>query len=148
MHQAILQRLSTSDDGTFGVIELPAQTLAKTLYTLECPWRDNALGVSCIPPGVYLCRWHNSPRFGWVYRLDGTAPRTQILIHRGNWAGDPARGRKSDSRGCILLGMDQALLDGQPAILRSRAGVDTFSDHFGRDDVELTILPITPGLMP
>lgn len=144
MHQATLQRVSTGDDGTFGVIELPGQTLE----TLECPWRDNAFGVSCIPPGVYLCQWHNSPRFGWVYRLAGTAPRTQILIHRGNWAGDTALGRKSDSRGCILLGLDRAPLDGQPAILKSRAGVDAFRDCFGRQDVELAILPITPGQMP
>ena len=70
---AILQRTQTSDQGTLGTLT----SGAFRCYVLEPPWRDNARGLSCLPPGAYPCIWHHSPRFGWVYKLQNTAPRAE-----------------------------------------------------------------------
>lgn len=145
MRTATLQRLQTSDAGTFGELSTPD---GLDLVTLEPPWRDNARGRSCLPPGDYECRWHESPTFGWVYKLQGTAPRTEVLIHAGNWAGDKSLRYKSDSQGCILLGIQRATLDHQPAVTMSRAAVTRLVDHFQREPFLLRILPITPGQNP
>lgn len=145
MRTATLRRVSTSDQGTLGELSSPEGLL---LWVIELPWRDNALGKSCIPPGVYPCRWHNSPRFGWVYKLFGTEPRTEILIHVGNWAGDESLKFRSNSNGCLLPGVGRAKLDEQLAVTMSRSAVARIADHFARAPFTLTILPITPGAMP
>lgn len=65
--------------------------------TLECPWDDNKTRKSCIPEGTYKVKYHNSPSFKRVCPwLQGTEPRTWILIHPGNTV--------YDIRGCILVG--------------------------------------------
>lgn len=70
-------------------------------YTLENTWLDNLSGLSCIPPGCYNM---TTKRYGWVWDrykkpvpiLLGVEPRTEILIHPGNYA--------KDTLGCILVG--------------------------------------------
>lgn len=145
MKAATLQRTDTSDEGTFGILTMEG---GPELLTLEPPWRDNRKGYSCLPPGEYECLWHDSPHFGWVYKLQGTYPRTEVLIHAGNWAGDRIKGRKTDSQCCILLGLHRARLDHQQAVTMSRAAVGRLSDHFEREPFKLTIKPIKEGEKP
>lgn len=145
MRIATLQRLETDDTGTFGHLTSDG---GLDLITLEPPWRNNAKGCSCLPAGDYECRWHDSPHFGWVYKLQETAPRSEVLIHAGNWAGDKALKFKSDSQGCILLGLHRAVLDHQPAVTMSRAAVARLVEHFQREPFLLRILPIAHGQMP
>lgn len=129
----VLQRTSTNDQGTLGELHLPD---GRILATLEPPWRDNARGASCLPPGVYPCAWHQSPRFGGVYRLGDTAPRHEVLIHVGNYAGDRALGYRSDSQGCVLVGLSAGTLLGprgpQLAVLASRAAVEALAEALQR----------------
>lgn len=136
MRIATLHREPTTDVGTFGIL---TTIDGLQLYSLEPPWRDNARGLSCIPPGEYECSWHQSPRFGAVYRLGGTAPREEILIHPGNWAGDVRKGYVSDSEGCILLGLGRGILAAQLAITRSKPAVRALVDHFQREPFALRI---------
>jgi hypothetical protein len=72
--------------------------------TLELPWLNNERNISRIPPGTYQVVKHTSPRFGQCFWLTDTMPRTQILIHKGNY--------NRDTRGCILVGEGLKDIDG------------------------------------
>ena len=51
-------------------------------YFLELPWRDNEIGKSCIPEGVYIVdRDHSGRMQYYALRNEETAPRTFIEIH-------------------------------------------------------------------
>jgi hypothetical protein len=65
--------------------------------TLELAWRDNATGISCIPPGKYRLGWVKSPRLGrYTLRVHGVPGRSGILIHPAN--------RPEELKGCIAVG--------------------------------------------
>lgn len=64
--------------------------------------------VTAIPPGTYRMMLVNSPRFGWVPRLENVPGYTDILIHAGN--------RATDTRGCLIVGLERR----QDSVLRSR----------------------------
>lgn len=130
-----LQRLSESAAGTQGML----QTEGFSCKTLELPWRGNIRAKSCIPPGSYVVRIVQSPRFGRIYGLFGTAPRANILIHSGNYAGDVDKGLKSHVQGCILLGKYFGTMDGQRAILLSRPTVRAFMDHMKGEPFTLVV---------
>ena len=70
-------------------------------YTLENPWLNNTVGLSCIPPGIYKLGLRTSPNFSPRYGHDmvevkDVPNRSYILFHKGN--------TNEDTRGCILLG--------------------------------------------
>lgn len=88
-----LIRVSTCEDGTFGVLIDGAMPFA---LTLEPPWVDNAKDISCIPPGEYYCESINSVKFGYTFKVQDVPDRTNILFHRGNW--------EKDTKGCICIG--------------------------------------------
>jgi hypothetical protein len=118
-----LVRSSTGDEGTFGQLYIGDAIL----HTAELPWRDNQPNISCIPAGTYLCLPHNSPKFGRVYLLSDVPGRSEILFHKGNWAGDVAKGYKSDSEGCILLGSYVTINEhGQKMVANSRPAFNRF----------------------
>lgn len=125
MQRVILDRLSTGNAGTFGQYTLPDRT---QLFSGELPWRDNAVGLSCIPEGEYECRWGPSRRFGMVYEITGVPGRSRILIHNGNYCGDVTLGLKSHVQGCQLTGLARGLLAGQLAILNSRLALRLFNE--------------------
>ena len=89
--------------GTPGELRLPDGWGCKTL---ELPWRGNATGKSCIPPGVYDMHYRRSPTIermtkgehlsGW--ELQSVPGRSLILFHPGNSV--------VDTEGCILVGSD------------------------------------------
>lgn len=72
--------------GTLGHCYLHADDGAVLVsgYTVELPWRDNAVGESCIPPGVYRAIRHDSPIFGSSLWLQDVPGRTEILVHPAN----------------------------------------------------------------
>ena len=137
MRQAVLRRLQHSDHGTFGVLRTP---LGFTACTAELPWRDNASGISCIPPGVYDVAWTFSPRFRrMMYVVEGTAPREGIRFHAGNLAGDVSKGWTTHFQGCIGLGLRFGILKGQRAILSSAPAVLAFEQHMEHEPFRLEI---------
>lgn len=78
-------------DRTVGVLTLPDGT---ELETLEPPWRDNKVNVSCIPEGHYkFCRDKHG-RFQW-WRILDVEGRTAIEFHEGS--------KPEHTQGCILL---------------------------------------------
>ena len=85
-----LIRPERNERWTRGSVRLGGRWICQTL---ELPWRDNQRRVSCIPPGVYQCRW----RDGLTVEIADVPGRSGILIHPGN--------RLDETKGCILPGM-------------------------------------------
>lgn len=90
-----LHRLVTSLLGTRGVILHDKKVIC---HTLELPWFNNVQNQSCIPAGEYLTNKTHSSKFGNCFFLNNVPNRLGILIHAGNGL--------SDTRGCILVGLD------------------------------------------
>lgn len=143
MRHVILTRDGSTDEGTPGRLTTDE---GFECSTLELPWRENAHGVSCIPPGVYEVRRDWSPkRSSYVYELQGVPGRGDIQIHPGNFAGDRAKGKRCDVEGCILLGQGIGAMYGQLAVLSSRKTVADFAKHMGGMPFTLEIrTPQTP----
>lgn len=81
-------------------------------YTVERPWAGNAPFTSCIPEGVYTCRWVDSPKFGRTIEVTGVPQRTHILFHVAN--------TMDDLEGCIGVGENLGALAGKWSVMASR----------------------------
>ena len=90
----IIQRLESPDDRTNGIATLPDGT---QFETIELPWRENQVSISCIPAGHYKFKRDTHGRFQWFRVLD-VWKRTHIEMHLGT--------RPSHSEGCILLPLE------------------------------------------
>lgn len=117
---------------TLGHIIIPpsvtGRTTPLTLQTIERPWKNNAVGESCIPAGEYAVTWTRSPKFGRsTYELHGVPNRSAIRIHPANWA--------VQLEGCIALGT----VRGQSAVLNSRIAVDEFEKLLGTRPFRLRV---------
>lgn len=145
MRKAVLTRLETSDEGTFG--ELISDS-GFTCRSLELPWRGNAKGRSCIPAGVYVFRWRtDSPAHGECYQADPDAEapgRDNIQIHAANWAGDQDKGFKAELLGCIAPGKAVSVMEHAPGkpqrgVTESRATLEKLVKDLNREPFELAI---------
>ena len=94
MKKVILQRVSYTQNGTFGVL-MDSKGMPLCV-TLEDPWNNNERNVSCIPTGTYKVVPHDGTKFRDVWRLENVPDRSAILIHVGNSI--------LDTSGCILVG--------------------------------------------
>ena len=95
--KAVLDRLESSDQGTFGRITFGDTTL----FTGELPEKDNASNASCIPAGKYKCVWTYSPVFKrQMYLVESVPGRSGIRIHSANFMGDKSCGMKCQLHGC------------------------------------------------
>lgn len=68
--------------------------------TLELPWRDNAVNISCVQAGTYTCRLLWSPKHGkTLYWITGIPGRADVEVHIGN--------EPKDTDGCVLCGLSR-----------------------------------------
>ncbi len=126
----ILKRIASTPRGTFGVLIIATYPFA---VTLENPWLDNEVMVSCIPLGKYICRRIDSPKFGNTFEVTDVEGRTHILFHKGN--------TEEDTSGCILVGEEYGFLGGERAVLASSRGYNEFMNmHKGSQSFELSIV--------
>jgi hypothetical protein len=79
------------EDKTTGLLTLPDGSEIKTL---ERPWLDNQVIVSCIPEAIYKFKRDHYGKHQWFSVLD-VPNRTFIEIHPGS--------KVSHSEGCILM---------------------------------------------
>lgn len=134
--EAVLQRLESGDQGTFG--QLIAGGLA--LFSGELPWRNNAPSISCVPAGTYQCVFTNSPRFSrCLYLVDSVPARAGIRVHPANLMGDSSKGFKCQLNGCIALGERLGWMEGQKAVLLSAPAVRRLESFFGGRPFQLEI---------
>lgn len=110
----ILERFCYSEMGTFGRIKGPNIDF----YTIERPWSSNKPFVSCIPEGVYSCRWVDSPSKGRTIEIQRVPNRDHILFHVANTI--------DDLEGCVGLGSKLGALGGKWAVLNSRPAINNF----------------------
>lgn len=134
--RVIIERLESSDHGTFG--RIIAGDL--TLFTGELPWRDNRFMRSCIPTGLYEAMMVYVPKFGrHCYWLKPTAPRTSILMHAATFMGDVELGLRSHLQGCIALGERLGWIEKQKCVLLSRPAMRRFEDLMERKPFMLEV---------
>ena len=129
-----LTRVTTNDQGTRGLLHLANFHCC----TLELPWKDNARKLSSIPVGKYRCQVKDSAKFGRTYEVLGVPDRSDILFHSGNWAGVAPK-YKTDTEGCILLGLKFGILEKQEAILSSRLTKKRFLIFMGDKPFDLIV---------
>ncbi len=132
-----IKRVQSDDEGTDGVI----YTEGFACYTLELPWRDNQVNISCIPNGTYTAMLDDSVTIGkmHVIRLDNVQGRTGILIHVANVAGDVVKMLDSDVQGCIAVGFGKGELHNQKAVFDSRDAMTELLAIVGTETIGVTI---------
>jgi len=116
MMELVLKRISMKPEFTQGVL-LNDKGIGFAL-TLERPWINNIMNISCIPAGEYVCNRYTSSRYSNTFQVVDVPNRTYILFHSGNTI--------SDSAGCIMIGEEFGYLDGRVAILSSNRGFKEF----------------------
>lgn len=102
--------------------------------TLEKPWLNNKMNVSCIKTGSYVCKWEYSKKYKTnIARLYNVEGRTGILIHVGNYFKDIA--------GCIIVGDKHSDInkDGEKDVTNSRVTLDKLFAFFGGKEFTLII---------
>lgn len=137
MIKAKLTRVESSDQGTFGILEV----LGKRFFTGELPDRDNRPNISRIPAGTYQCLWTFSPRFKRkMYLVDHVPNRAGVRQHAANLMGDKDKGYKAQLNGCIALGEKLGWIEGQKAILISAPAIYNFERLLNGQPFELEIV--------
>jgi len=129
MLSADLSRIEQSGHGTIGVLRIEKEVQC---FVLEKRSLLIAPRLSCIPPGVYICKRITSPRHGKTFEIEDVPGRTHILFHIGN--------TDSDTEGCLLLGRRPGYINGKRGILESRLAFYDFMTRLnGVDEFNLTI---------
>lgn len=108
--------------GTFGTLRVGA----KEWFSVECPWRDNAPSVSCIPEGNYplkLGKYFGGDGIGGrpdypAYEILHVPDRAQIKIHRANIS--------LQVKGCVAIGRVLGVDLGRWAVRESQLAYDEF----------------------
>jgi hypothetical protein len=136
MNKVVLRRLESSDQGTFGRLEVNGIVF----FTGELPWKDNHSNISCIPAGTYECRQTFSNRFRRnLYLVEHVAGRLGVRIHPANFVGDLSKLLLCQLNGCIALGEKLGIMEGQKAVLVSRPAVEKFETLLGKEPFILEI---------
>jgi hypothetical protein len=90
----IIQRGKPQPNKTVGIQILPD---GREFPTLEPPWRNNQVKISCVPAGFYRFVVDTTGRFQW-FKILFVPKRTHIEMHMGLF-----------SEGCVLM-LKQGLL--------------------------------------
>tara|TARA_R110000823_G_scaffold244956_1_gene369168 strand:- start:793 stop:1218 length:426 start_codon:yes stop_codon:yes gene_type:complete len=100
-------------------------------WTIENPWLDNEVNVSCIPEGFYYLERYDSPTHGdGTWQFINVPARTFCQIHVANYA--------SDVSGCIGLGLQ--VMAGLVGVASSRDALQSFSELTEQyDSLSMTI---------
>lgn len=141
MKTVTITRQASTDQGTPGTFAFGD----RALRCMELPWRDNAPGLSCIPPGTYRAELYNSPKHGQVYMLQGVPGRSDVEIHAANFAGDRTLGWACELLGCIAPAESIGLMTPQGHALAqldgmaSRAAMAEFMAWANGEPIEIVI---------
>lgn len=154
MLRLTLQRGKESDAGTPGVLTYQNGLVYKSWVTGELPYLNNLPMVSCIPPGVYICKWVNTGKHpNGIYMLQGVAHRFDTEIHNGNYFGNVNKINpwtknpyKSNVDGCVLIGEKIGVLLDQQVVLNSDIALAEFNSLMNKQDFELEILGFEIGV--
>lgn len=90
--KTLILRRTYHATGTNGDLYGPDKT--EICKTIELPWKENQVRVSCIPEGRYRLQKRYSPKFSDHLILENVPNRSLILIH-------PANDANKELAGCI-----------------------------------------------
>lgn len=136
MNRVTLERFEIGDQGVFGKLNFGNASW----FTGELPWRENASNISCIPLGIYVCKFTLSNRLKkFTYELLSVEKRTGIRIHAANLMGDVSKGFHAQLNGCIALGEKLGIIEHQKAVLISASAVREFETLMNRSTFTLEI---------
>lgn len=97
----------TSDNGVqtigLGFVKDNSGQVLHAFRTLELPYKNNFMRLSCVPAGKYKLTKRVSVRYGTHFILHDVPNRSLILIHVGNYV--------SNTKGCILVGSDHKYIN-------------------------------------
>ena len=122
-----LTRFNSSKSETVGRLEVQESVF----WTIENPWLNNAVNVSCIPAGFYYLERYDSPSHGaGTWQFINVPGRTHCQIHIANYA--------SDVSGCIGLGLQ--VMAGLAGVSSSRDALQSFTELTAQyDSLSMTI---------
>ena len=126
--KAELHRID-KEKGTWGVWIFDGEVFCRTI---ERPWIDNIINVSCIPTGKYTCKRIKSGGFGVTFEVMDVEGRTLIRIHWGSYI--------EDYKGCIGVGQRVMEIGSRKMLRNTKTTFEKFMKHLeGVDTFELTI---------
>lgn len=128
MKEAVLRR--QQDDGiqTLGIFLFEYEDGVKTLGSLELPWKENAVNISCIPKGEYIVKTTYSPTFSRdMWEIMNVPNRKGVRIHAANYF--------YQIQGCIALGLARGdiNLDGEMDMVSSRKAISIAKHYLGNE---------------
>ena len=123
-----LYRIEKTEECVRGILVLNGEFLC---HTLERPWVNNKINISCIPAGKYVLAPFTGKEYKNVYEVLAVQGRTGILFHIGNTV--------NNSKGCILPGMRFGMLGDKRAVLSSGTAVKLLRRRLKQDNHTLTI---------
>lgn len=109
--------------------------------SMELPWKNNENNISCIPPGIYTCKYTRSNRMSlekgydvFTYEIMNVPNRAGIRIHSANYF--------FQLKGCCAVGdaNKDINLDGNLDIIHSGDTVKRFVEYMNKEDFKLTIV--------
>lgn len=121
--QLQLVRYCYGPDHVQGLLKY-GENFSLSLWTLECPWRNNLIFASCIPDGSYPLQAFDSTEHPGCWVITPVPGRTGILIHVGNTV--------HDTQGCILIGQHQEpgrVLNSRDALRQLNYTLDRKGQH-------------------
>ncbi len=131
MKTITLLRISKSTKCTMGVF-IDNTTGLPFCISIELPWLDNQVGISCIPTGAYIGGVYSSVEYPDVYQVKNVPKRSSILVRIGNTI--------SDTTGSILPGMYYGEENNLPAACSSTYALDKIRALIGASDFNLIIM--------
>jgi hypothetical protein len=123
-----LDRFCYTPEGTMGELSHDGFKC----WTLENPWIDNEVNISCIPVGVYAIKRDNFKGKYPNFKLLDVPGRTHIEMHRGN--------TKEHTRGCILTGSDWFVTEVAARVTDSTNALNAFMESM--EGIDMAILHI------
>jgi len=125
-----LYRQPSGQFGTFGIFAMP--DLGWSCHSLERPWRNNRINISCVSSGIYIVEREYSQKFERdLYELQNVPGRTEIKFHPLN--------HYTESLGCIGLGMKIDYTHDNKRLLESRKAIEHFENLMAGEPFELVI---------
>lgn len=135
MNTVSAKRLSDNTIQTLGIFTyIKPDSSIFVCKSLELPWKDNAPKISCIPTGVYECKYTFSPHMNkFTYEILNVPERAGIRIHAAN--------SYTQLLGCIALGnaLKDINLDGQQDVIHSGDTILQFEQLMNHNNFILNI---------
>jgi hypothetical protein len=133
----ILSRLYVPEETLGTYIVMQGYKELYRCHCIELPWLDNKKDISCIPGNrIYDCEKVSTEKHPNSFLIKDVPDREGCMIHIGNFA----TGKKIDTEGCQLPGMNFIDLDGNGTLDVEQSTIAMSAlNHFLPDKFKLII---------